>query len=118
MPIIIILTPYLRIIGLYVAAAVLPAALLLHYIYKKDPFEKESPRLLASLLALGVAAAVAAAALGAGARLLPLLLPKNSPLYIPAFTFLIIALAEEGAKLLFLSFAHGVLPDSTAASTA
>lgn len=104
MPIIIILTPYLRIIGLYVAAAVLPAALLLHYIYKKDPFEKEPPRLLASLLALGVAAAVAAAALErAGARLLPLLLPKNSPLYIPAFTFLIIALAEEGAKLLFLS---------------
>ena len=59
MPFIFIFSPVLRIIALYVIAAVLPAAFLMRYIYRKDPVEKEPRRLLASLVIMGVLAALA-----------------------------------------------------------
>ena len=50
--------PLLPVLAVYILAAVLPAALLLRYIYRHDTVEKEPPYLLLTLLVLGVAAAL------------------------------------------------------------
>ncbi|MBQ9330067.1 MAG: hypothetical protein IJ221_03675, partial [Oscillibacter sp.] len=52
------LLPALPILCVYIAAALLPAVLLLRYIYRHDTVEKEPAPLLASLLLMGVLAAV------------------------------------------------------------
>ena len=52
--------PALWLLGLYVAAALLPAIVLLRYIYRHDTVEKEPPGLLLQLLGLGVVSALCA----------------------------------------------------------
>lgn len=89
---------------IYLTAALLPAVLLLVYIYKKDTIEKEPMGLLGMCLLMGVCAAFLAIALevvgetGLGFSGID----QNSPIYTIILAFLIVAVAEEGAKLLFL----------------
>lgn len=95
--------PLMPILSVYILAAVLPAALLLRYIYRNDTVEKEPPGLLVSLLVLGVAAALCAGVLeGLGERILYLLVDPGSPVYTILLAFLVVALVEEGMKFAFL----------------
>lgn len=85
------------------AAAVLPAAGLLWYVYKLDPIEKEPGKLLRSLLILGAVSCIPAIVLeslgtevllaGGNAVTVPDLLLEN---------FIIVALSEELCKMFFL----------------
>ncbi len=81
------------------AAAAIPAALLLYYVWKADRLEKESPRLLASLVLCGIGATLIALALEwLGGALLDALLDSRSVTYLALENFLVVAGAEEGAK--------------------
>ena len=83
--------------------AVLPALLLMRYIYKKDTVEKEPLGLLLLSVLAGALACVPAAWLE---RLLLSVLDaavqEGTLLYAAIEAFLIVALAEEGCKLFFL----------------
>ncbi|MBQ2178443.1 MAG: hypothetical protein II451_04885, partial [Oscillospiraceae bacterium] len=52
--------PMLPFLLIHIVAAVLPAFLLLRYIYRHDTVEKEPPRLLGLLLLMGVLSALIA----------------------------------------------------------
>ena len=90
---------------LLIAAAVVPALVLLGYIYRKDHIEKEPNTLLARLLLWGVVStflAVVTESLGASA--LAFFLPGNedNPSYGFWMFFVIVGLSEEGFKYLVL----------------
>ena len=86
-----------------IAAAVIPAVLLLIYVYKADRLEKEPASLLGVLLLQGIiSTALAAYAERIGARLLNAVLSEDSLLYQVLFNFLVVGLAEEGFKFLLL----------------
>ena len=88
---------------IYVAAAVLPAAFLMRYIYKKDSIEREPVGLLVSLLLMGLcAAAVSMGAETLGESALSAVLDEESPLYTVIMAFIVVAAVEEGSKFLFL----------------
>ena len=86
-----------------VIAAVVPAIFLMIQAYRSDRLEKESPRLLWSLVKAGIfsslIALVAERVLG---FLLDLTVPKDSVLYNVILYFVIVAFAEEGAKFFML----------------
>ena len=87
----------------YLAAALLPAALLLRYVYRRDTVEKEPAGLLVSLLLMGCLSALCSAVLeGIGEYLLGVFVSSASPLYTILLAFLVVAAVEEGTKLLFL----------------
>lgn len=93
----------LPLLAVYILAAVLPAALLLRYIYRQDTVEKEPPGLLVTLLFLGVAAALASGILERLARtVLNMLVDLGSPAYTVLLAFLVVALVEEGSKFYLL----------------
>ncbi len=95
--------PALSLMGLYILAAVLPALLLMLYIYLQDAVEKEPLPLLLRLVGMGALAALAALLLeGLGQRLLGVLVRPGTALHTLLSAFLVIAAVEEGAKLLFL----------------
>lgn len=95
--------PMLPLLAVYILAAVLPAALLLRYIYRQDTVEKEPPGLLVTLLFLGVAAALASGILERLARtVLNMLVDLGSPAYTVLLAFLVVALVEEGSKFYLL----------------
>ena len=50
--------PFLYLVMIYIAAAILPAILLMRYVYQQDSIEKEPPQLLISLAWHGVLAAL------------------------------------------------------------
>ncbi len=84
-------------------AALLPVALLLRYIYRKDTIEKEPPMLLLRLFLFGVLACIPAATLEqAFGRMLDNALPPDSLEYHLINAFAVVALIEEGLKFLFL----------------
>ena len=86
-----------------IAAAVIPAVILLRYIYRKDRLEKESPRLLIGLVALGVVStALAVVAERIGSFALGLVLTEGSLVYNVLMYFGVVACAEEGAKYILL----------------
>lgn len=86
-----------------IAAAVIPAIILLRYVYKKDALEKESPRLLLSLVARGVIATfLAMITEGAGEWILSRYLPQGTIAYHALMFFVVVALSEEGFKYLML----------------
>ncbi len=96
---------YLAPKGLLIAAAVLPAVLLLVYVYRHDRVEPEPTGLLLSLLLCGVAATVLAVITETvGSSLLAFFLPggENHPAYGVWMFFVIVALSEEGFKYLAL----------------
>ena len=86
-----------------IAAAVIPAVLLLIYVYKADRLEKEPASLLGVLLLQGIiSTALAAYAERIGAKVLNAVLSDGSLLYQVLFNFLVVGLAEEGFKFLLL----------------
>ena len=86
-----------------IAAAVIPAVILLRYIYRKDRLEKEPRNLLISLVVLGiVSTALAVVAERAGAFALGLVLPEGSIAYNALMYFCVVGPAEEGAKYILL----------------
>ncbi len=89
---------------IYIAAAVVPAAFLLRYIYKMDTYEKEPTYLLWQLLGCGVLAALASIVLEMiGQTILNASpLTSNTKVYILVLAFLIVAVIEEGTKFFFL----------------
>lgn len=87
----------------YLAAALLPALILLRYVYRHDAIEKEPAGLLLSLLLMGCLSALCSGVLeGIADRLLQIVVDPESPVYIILLAFLVVAVAEEGTKLFFL----------------
>ncbi len=88
---------------LLIAAAVIPAVLLLSYVYKLDRLEAEPKPLLWSLVIRGILATFAAiVAEEVGTLICGLLFPEGSVLYNLFMYFIVVACAEEGFKYLFL----------------
>lgn len=84
-------------------AAVLPAAALLAYVYRKDTVEKEPPRLVLLLFVLGmVAGPLAAIVEGVAFGLFEAVLPDGAALLVLEY-FVGVAAVEEGFKYLFLN---------------
>ncbi|MBR2671272.1 MAG: PrsW family intramembrane metalloprotease [Oscillospiraceae bacterium] len=95
--------PSYVIVIIYVLAAIIPAAILLRYIYKKDTVEKEPLPLLASLCFMGVLAAAASVVLeGIGEGILNAVMIPGTPSYYVVLAFLVVAAVEEGTKMIFL----------------
>ncbi|MBQ7245833.1 MAG: PrsW family intramembrane metalloprotease [Firmicutes bacterium] len=87
----------------YILAAVLPAALLLFYMYRKDTIEKEPAGLLFKLIGLGVLAAIVSGGLeGAAITVLDRFISVANPLYVIILAFLVVAVVEEGTKYIFM----------------
>ena len=88
---------------LLVAAAVIPAAVLMVKAYRSDRLEKESPALMWSLTKSGILSALIALV---AERLLGLLLnlaiPQSSGLYNVLLYFGVVAVSEESAKYFVL----------------
>lgn len=90
---------------IYIIAAVLPAVILLIYVYRKDKWEKEPPSLILQLLGCGVLAALIAMVLESiGESILNSKISSDNPYYVILLAFLIVAVAEEGAKFLLLKW--------------
>ena len=88
---------------LLIAAAVVPAVLLMLYVYKKDRLEKEPKGLLLTLVIQGiVSTSLAVYAERLGTRLLLSALDQESLWFRLIFNFLIVGLSEEGFKYLLL----------------
>ena len=88
---------------IYLAAALLPAVFLLSYAYRHDTIEKEPPLLLLSLLLGGCIAALCSGVLEQfGEAALRVWVSPHSSAYTVLLAFLVVALAEEGTKLLLL----------------
>lgn len=89
---------------IYLAAALIPAIALMIYTYKKDSTDKEPIGLLASCLLMGVYAALLSIALESiGEYALDLAdITSDSEWYVMILAFGVVAMAEEGSKLLFL----------------
>lgn len=82
--------------------AVFPVVVLLVYIFRKDPVEKEPGKLLAQLLGLGVLAVVPVVFIESlGINLLEFY-PYYDLVYVILEDFLVVALVEEGFKFLVL----------------
>lgn len=96
---------YLAPKALLIIAAVLPALILLNYVYRHDRIDKEPRKLLLTLLLFGIVAtflSVLTESLGAAA--LAFFLPggEANPAYPIWMYFIIVALSEEGFKYLVL----------------
>ena len=86
-----------------IAAAVIPAVILLIQVEKADRLEKESPRLLFSLVLFGVAATAVAEILERiGITILDSIFNEASVLYNALLFFGVVAFAEEGSKYVLL----------------
>ena len=90
-------------ITILVAAAVIPAVILLFEIYKYDRLEKESGGLLRSLVLKGiVATALAVVTEKIGIAILGRLFPDDSFIYYVILMYFVVGLSEEGFKYLLL----------------
>lgn len=88
-----------------VIAAVVPAIVLLCYVYKKDKLEKESPGLLFKLVLFGIfSTALAAATEELGIAVLPYIVPAGGKAYNIILYFIVVGLSEEGFKYLLLKW--------------
>ena len=95
--------PSMWILGGYTLAAVLPAAVLLIYVYQHDRVEREPTGLLLSLLWKGVLAALCSIVLETiGQVVLGWLVTPGTLLYTVLTAFLVVAAVEEGTKFFFL----------------
>jgi len=83
------------------AAAILPAFLLMWYVFRLDRVEKEPIGLLLGLAAAGAVACIPASLIEGGLMSFSMrALPEGPPVLLQAFV--IVALVEEGCKLFFL----------------
>ena len=88
---------------LLMVAAIVPAAVLLVYVYRKDTLEKEPVNLLVKLVLWGILSTVLASATESlGDLLLSGWLDETTTLYSALFFFLVVGLSEEGFKYLLL----------------
>ena len=88
-----------------IAAAVIPAIFLLVRVERADRLEKESPRLLMTLVISGiVATAIASLLERLGMAVLERLFPEQGMLYNILLFFGVVAFAEEGAKYVLLKW--------------
>lgn len=95
--------PVLPILAIYILAAVIPAVILLRYVYRHDTVEPEPPMLLASLLLMGILAALMSGILERVAQsVLDLFVAPETPVYTVLLAFLVVALVEEGTKFWLL----------------
>ncbi len=86
-----------------IAAAVIPAVILLVRVYKADRLDKEPKGLLLSLVLFGILSTFIALVLELiGGKILSALLPENSTLFNVIEYFVIVACSEEGAKYALL----------------
>ena len=86
-----------------IAAAVIPAIVLLVYVYKRDRLDKEPVGLLISLVIFGIiATALALITEQLGSALLPLLAREGTVVYNALLYFIVVACSEEGFKYLLL----------------
>ncbi len=91
--------PLLPILAVYIGAAVLPAIILLQYIYKHDTVEKEPVGLIVHLLLMGVVAALGASILeGIAQSVLDAVVAPGTRLHTVLLAFLVVAAVEEGMK--------------------
>ncbi len=100
--------------ALLIAAAVVPAAVLMIYIYRKDQLEREPTGLLVSLLLFGALATVLAVVTESlGSIALAYFLPggEENPAYNVWMFFIVVGLSEEGFKYLLLRWRTWRLPD-------
>ena len=92
-----------RIFVIYIMAAILPALLLLVYIYNQDTVDKEPPSLLLNLLLMGVVAGLASIVLEQiGTTILDSFVSTENPAYVIFLAFLVVAVVEEGTKFFLL----------------
>ena len=86
-----------------IAAAVIPAIILLIRVERADRLEKESTGLLVSLVLFGVLSTVFAS-IGerVGIRLLDSVFPEENTLYDFLLYFIVVGLSEEGSKYVLL----------------
>ena len=95
--------PVIAVVAIHVLAAILPAVFLLRFIYRMDRIEKEPLPLLLNLLLQGVFAAFVAIVLETiGSLVLDIIISQDTAIYYIILAFLVVAGAEEGAKLFFL----------------
>ena len=95
--------PSMWILGGYTLAAVLPAAVLLIYVYQHDRVEREPTGLLLSLLWKGVLAALCSIVLETiGQVVLGWLVTPGTLLHTVLTAFFVVAAVEEGTKFFFL----------------
>ena len=88
---------------IYVLAAVVPAVVLMRYVYRQDRVDREPPRLLGGLALRGVYAALAAIVLETlGQSVLNALVSQDNPRHVVLTAFLVVAVVEEGTKFFFL----------------
>lgn len=88
---------------LLIAAAVIPAVVLLLYVYRADRLEKEPASLLGVLLLQGIiSTSLAVFTERIGTKLLLSVASPNTLLYQLIFNFLVVGLSEEGFKYLLL----------------
>ena len=86
-----------------IAAAVIPAVVLMVQVYRADRLEKEPAGILISLLVFGVfATALAIVTETIGENILNLLFDEINLGYLILWNFLVVALSEEGFKFLLL----------------
>ena len=86
-----------------IAAAVIPAVILLIQVYRADRLEKEPTGLLISLLVFGViATALAIVTETIGENILLSFFDETDLGYLILSNFIVVALSEEGFKLLLL----------------
>lgn len=86
-----------------IAAAIIPAIVLLIKVYQADRIEKEPPALLLSLVLYGiVATGLAMVTEMVGSALVGIVLAEGSVLYNAVFYFAVVAISEEGFKYLLL----------------
>ena len=86
------------------AAAVIPAVFLMIYVYRKDTVEKEPRGLLITLALAGVGAAALSVGLETllGKLLDATMLSPDSTAYAVVMAFVVVAVSEEGTKLILL----------------
>lgn len=89
--------------GIYIAAAIIPAVVLMKYVYKMDKIEKEPGYMLRKVILGGVLAAFASMVLETvGDGLLGIVISPEDPFFQVASAYLVVAVVEEGTKLYFM----------------
>jgi len=95
-----------------IAAAVIPAVVLLVYVYRMDKLEKEPWSVIWRLVLWGaISTALAQLTESAGIAALPYLVRAGSKAYYVILCFVIIAISEEGFKYLVLKLRTWRSPD-------
>ena len=97
---------------LLIAAAIIPAVLLLLYVYRQDRLEKESWGLIGKLVLFGAVSTAAAQFLeNVGIALLPHIPAAGSNTYYALLFFVVVGFTEEGCKYFVLRWRTWANPE-------